>query len=113
MNWSRREFSKLAALHVGTSAQAETGIESPYSPSEGKWRIGFPGRVLQHDVSTCPARGSYPRSGGECRLAHPWEHESGGIVCLDLTPRSGPVDANADRAGAEVVLKWSCGVPRS
>ncbi len=66
--WNRREFSKLAALQLGVASlpsplsraaneatssgdlsTAQT-IESPYSFSEGQWRIDWPQRLSQHDV---------------------------------------------------------------
>ncbi len=66
--WTRREFSKLAALQLGLGAlpspcdqsvkapqhggafSAGVRIESPYSPKDGEWHISWPERVSQHDI---------------------------------------------------------------
>ncbi|HUZ46499.1 MAG TPA: hypothetical protein VMW54_07655 [Terriglobia bacterium] len=66
--WTRREFSKLAALQLGaaslsptlghgasggqTTSQPMAGepIQSAYSPATGQWEISWPERLSQHDV---------------------------------------------------------------
>ena len=66
--WNRREFSKLAAMQLGMASlpsafgdavkggrasgntSSRAAIESPFSPSEGKWEIAWPERLSQHDV---------------------------------------------------------------
>lgn len=67
-NWTRRDFSKLAALQLGVASlppargnrasgshamghplTAEP-IRSSYSPASGQWEISWPERVSQHDL---------------------------------------------------------------
>ena len=63
--WTRREFSKLAALQLGAASlspalvsgdpsksvpAAAEHIQSAYSPETGRWQIAWPERLSQHDV---------------------------------------------------------------
>jgi len=66
--WTRREFSKMAALQLGVASLPAAGgkataaapsqdpspthapIESAYSPRDGQWHIDWPGRLSQHDI---------------------------------------------------------------